>query len=46
MAVDFTSLLYRGYRLVETGWLRAEERGQIHLDGKDEAMVVLLTASR
>ena len=31
---DLSQLLpYRGYRLVETGWLRAEERGQIHLGG-------------
>jgi hypothetical protein len=31
---DLAQLLpYRGYRLVETGWLRAEDRGQIHLGG-------------
>ena len=31
---DLSQLLpYRGYRLIETGWLRAEERGQIHLGG-------------
>ena len=31
---DLSQLLpYRGYRMVETGWLRAEERGQIHLGG-------------
>jgi len=31
---DLAQLLpYRGYRLVETGWLRAQDRGQIHLGG-------------
>jgi hypothetical protein len=31
---DLAQLLpYRGYRLVETGWLRAENRGQINLGG-------------